>query len=61
MKKVTTKTEYTRFLRIQLVQNNNILLMQSSSALINLMTFNNASTHNFEISITGTKHISFEQ
>jgi hypothetical protein len=41
---VTTKTEDTNFLQIQPVHNNNILLMQSSSGLINLMTFNMAST-----------------
>jgi hypothetical protein len=35
--------------------------MQSSSALINLMTFNMSSTHNLEISITGTNHSSLEQ
>jgi hypothetical protein len=35
--------------------------MQSSGTLINLMTFNMASTHNLENSITGTNHSSLEQ
>jgi hypothetical protein len=58
---VTTKTEDTYFLHIQPVQNNYVLLMQSSSALINLMTFNMASKFNLEITITGTNHSSLEQ
>jgi hypothetical protein len=35
--------------------------MQSSSALINLMTFNMVSTHHLEISVTGMKQSSLEQ
>jgi hypothetical protein len=35
--------------------------MQSSNGLINLMTFNMASTHHLEISVTGTNHNSIEQ
>jgi hypothetical protein len=35
--------------------------MQSSGALINLMTFNMDSTHNLENYITGTKYSSLEQ
>jgi len=35
--------------------------MQSSSGLINLMTFNMASTHQLEISVTGTNYNSLEQ
>ena len=34
--------------------------MQSSSGLINLMTFNMARTHNFEIFVLGKNHNSLE-
>ena len=35
--------------------------MQSSSGLINLMTFNMANTHHIEIPVTGTNHNSLGQ
>jgi len=57
----TSQTADTHFLRIQPVQNNNGLLMQSSSGLINLMTFNMASTHHLEISVAGKNHNSLDQ
>ena len=46
---------------MQPVKNNNGLLMQSSSGLINLMALNRASTHHLETTVTGTNHNSLDQ
>ena len=46
---------------MQPVQNKNVLLMQSSSGLINLMTFNMANTHHIEIPVTDKNHNSLGQ